>query len=158
MQKNSHFPIGIVIAAVVIFLDQLSKWAIVSFLFIEQRVTWFFNLILAFNKGVSFSMLSGGAPSTRWMLIGLSLSITALLVYWLIQKQSKLSTTGLGLIIGGAIGNVIDRFVYGAVVDFLQFHYNEYYFPTFNIADAAITIGVGLLILDTLLEKKDSNA
>ncbi len=149
------FRIGIAIAAIITILDQASKWWVLSVLMNPPRpipVTDFFTLVLAWNEGVSFSLLSGQA--SPYVFSAVAVAIVIGLLVWLRRAAERLTAIGIGLVVGGAIGNVIDRVNYGAVVDFLYFHAGEYYWPAFNLADSAITIGVGVLIIDSLFDRR----
>ena len=115
------------------------------------EVTPFFNLILAYNTGVSFSMFDGNNP---YVLSIIALSVCALLAWWMQKETDKWSRIGFSMIIGGAISNVIDRFVHGAVVDFLDFYIGSYHWPAFNVADTAICIGAGIIVLRSFFTKK----
>ena len=143
-------------AIVVIILDQMTKWWILtSVMTPPQRipVTGIFNLVLVYNRGVSFGLL-GGAPSwATAALIVFALLLSMALCIWMWRADSLLLGTALGFVVGGALGNVIDRFLHGAVVDFLDFHAAGYHWPAFNVADSAITIGVVILIIDSLKSK-----
>lgn len=145
---------GLLIAILVIALDQLTKWIALTGLGLADNpitVTSFFNLVLVWNRGVSFGMFNDTGAAGPWILSGLAMAVVIGLLYWLRQVEGWLTTTALGLVIGGAIGNVIDRFRFGAVVDFLDLHVAGYHWPAFNVADAAICIGAGLLLVDGLL-------
>jgi signal peptidase II len=141
---------------VTVIVDQLTKWWILtSVMTPPQRipVTGFFDLVLVYNRGVSFGML-GNAPSwASAALIVFALLLSLALSIWMWRADTLLLGTALGFVVGGAIGNVIDRFVHGAVVDFLDFHAAGYHWPAFNVADSAITIGVVILIIDSLKSK-----
>lgn len=143
-------------AIVVIILDQMTKWWILtSVMTPPQRipVTGIFDLVLVYNRGVSFGLL-GGAPSwATAALIVFALLLSMALCIWMWRADSLLLGTALGFVVGGALGNVIDRFLHGAVVDFLDFHAAGYHWPAFNVADSAITIGVVILIIDSLKSK-----
>jgi signal peptidase II len=150
------FRAGILAAFAVFALDQLSKWWILSLVMAPPRripVTGFFDLVLVMNRGVSFGMLGDGPGWLTAALIIFAILLSAVLCIWLWRADSVLLALALGLVIGGAIGNVIDRFRFGAVVDFLDFHLAGYHWPAFNVADSAITVGVALLILDSLKSK-----
>ncbi len=138
-------------AALVVVLDQFFKIVIVrSFEYGESRpVTGFFNLVLVYNKGAAFSFLADAGGWQRWFFIGLGLAVGAFIV-WLLFRHAgqRLFSLAVSLVLGGAIGNVIDRIVYGHVVDFLDFHLRGYHWPAFNVADCAITVGAVLLIVD----------
>jgi len=145
---------GLLIAVLVIVLDQLTKWVALSGLNFGETpitVTSFFNLVLVWNRGVSFGMFNDAGDAGPWILSGIAIAVVLGLLYWLRQAENKLTIAALSLVIGGAVGNVIDRFRFGAVVDFLDFHIAEYHWPTFNVADAAICVGAVLLLLDGLL-------
>ena len=142
------------IALAVILLDQLTKTLISrSFELNDSRtITSFFNIVRAHNTGAAFSFLAGADGWQRWFFIGLG-AVAAVFIVWLLARHGgqRLFGWALALILGGALGNVIDRVLHGHVVDFLQFHWGSAYFPSFNVADSAITIGAVLLILDELL-------
>jgi len=144
------------VAIVVIILDQMTKWWILtSVMTPPQRipVTGILDLVLVYNRGVSFGLL-GGAPSwATAALIVFALLLSMALCIWMWRADSLLLGTALGFVVGGALGNVIDRFLHGAVVDFLDFHAAGYHWPAFNVADSAITIGVVILIIDSLKSK-----
>ena len=148
----AHVRIGLVVAALVATLDQGTKWLIVEKVMQPPRiipVTDFFNFVLGLNRGVSFGMLNMQSPMGRWILAGLALAITLALLVWMWRANKTLVVVGLGLIVGGAIGNVVDRVLVGAVVDFLDFHWAGYHWPAFNVADIAITSGAAALIWDS---------
>ncbi len=133
----------------IIVLDQITKVLVTShFQPGEGRmVTSFFDLVFVFNKGAAFSFLANEAGWQRWFFTGLAFAISAWLSVLLRQHSGeKLMPLAISLIIGGALGNVIDRFVYGAVVDFLSFHVAGYYWPAFNVADSGICVGVTLML------------
>lgn len=141
--------------AFILACDQLSKWWIVNAVMRPPRtveIDPFLNFVLVWNKGVTFGLLNqvthGFMP---WILIGAAFLILILLSRWLWRTTSTLVALSLGAVMGGAIGNIIDRLRYGAVVDFLDFHYQDYHWYAFNIADAAIVTGVCLLILENLI-------
>ena len=113
-------------------------------------MTPFLDLALRWNRGISFSLLAQESAAGRWLLLALTAIVTALIALWLWRARALLVGLGLGLIIGGAIGNGYDRLVYGAVVDFLDLHAFGRHFFVFNLADAAINLGVALLIVDGL--------
>ena len=144
---------GLSLAALVILLDQLIKYWITNIVMLPPRiipVTPFFNLVLGHNRGVSFGFFDGDSPLNQWLLSLVALTITAMLVIWLARIDKPWVAVALGLIIGGAIGNVIDRLVGGGVVDFLDFHWGAHHWPAFNVADTGITMGAATLILDSL--------
>lgn len=141
------------VAALVIALDQLSKlWISSHFIFGEKlTVLSVFDLVLAHNTGAAFSFLHDAGGFQRWLFSGIAIAASVWIVA-LLRKQGTqvLFALALSLILGGALGNLVDRIAYGYVVDFLAFHWDEHYFPAFNIADSAITVGAVLLILDSL--------
>ena len=144
---------GLLIAAAVVVADQATKWAALAALDpmgAPIAVTPFFNLVLVWNRGVSFGMLGGLSGYGPWLLSAVALAIVVFLLTWLRREPGPLVAGALGLVIGGALGNVIDRVRFGAVVDFLDFHYAGYHWPAFNVADAAICVGAGLLLLSGL--------
>jgi signal peptidase II len=145
---------GLLLALLVIVLDQLTKWLVLAPFDLANNptaVTSFFNLVLVWNRGVSFGMFNNAGAAGPWILTGLAVLVVCGLLYWLRQAVGWVTVTGLGLVIGGALGNVIDRIRFGAVVDFLDFHMAGYHWPAFNVADAAICVGAGMLLLDGLL-------
>lgn len=141
------------ISAIVILLDQLSKITITKlFTYGESMpVTSFFNLVLAYNSGAAFSFLAKESGWQRHLFTGIGIC-AALYIIYLIKNNSgqRLFCWALALILGGALGNVIDRLVYGHVIDFLDFYYLHTHFAAFNLADSAICLGAGLFILDEL--------
>lgn len=148
-------PVALGLAAAVVVLDQASKWAIREVIMQPPRVievTSFFNLVLTFNRGVSFGMFSGEEPWKPYVLVLLSLVIVAALLWWLYRTPTATLSLAVGLICGGAIGNVIDRLYMPGVVDFLDFHWGPWHWPAFNLADSAITVGVSIIVLDGLFD------
>ncbi len=142
------------IALIVILLDQITKTLILGdFRYGDSRaITSFFNLVRVHNTGAAFSFLAGAAGWQRWFFTGLGV-VVSLFIVWMLRTQGhqRLFAASLSLILGGALGNVIDRLLHGYVVDFLDFHWAGWHFPAFNVADSAITVGATLLILDELL-------
>jgi signal peptidase II len=145
------------LSALVIVLDQLSKaWIIGHFAFGETLTVFsLFNLVLAHNTGAAFSFLNDAGGIQRWLFSIIAIAASGWIIL-LLRRHSEqlLFAAALSMILGGALGNLIDRLRYGYVVDFLSFHWNQHYFPAFNLADSAITCGAFLLILDSLKEKK----
>jgi signal peptidase II len=147
------------IALVIVVADQFTKALIVDdFQLGESRtVTSFFNIVRVHNTGAAFSFLAGASGWQRWFFVGLGAAATGFIIWMLLRHGGqRLFSLSLALILGGAIGNVIDRLLHGYVVDFIQVHYGGAYFPSFNVADSAITVGAGLLILDELLRVRRS--
>ena len=129
-------------------LDQATKWWVLTELMGAPRVipvTPFFNLVLGWNRGVTFGLLAAGHPAAPWLLSSLALAVVAGLAVWMTRDRRPGMAAAVGLIAGGALGNVADRLRHGAVTDFLDFHAANYHWPAFNLADAAIVVGVALL-------------
>ena len=147
------------LAVLVLVIDQLTKWLIVGqFALGDSRtVTGFFNLVRAHNSGAAFSFLAQAGGWQRWLFTGIGVLASALMI-WMLRSHpgQKLFGFAISFILGGAIGNVIDRLVHGYVVDFLDFHWAGWHFPAFNAADSAITLGAACLLLDELLRVKRS--
>jgi signal peptidase II len=137
------------LAALVLVLDQISKtWVLANFRLMDRQiVTSFFNLVLVFNAGASFSFLADAGGWQKWFFVVLALGISLWLLS-LLKKHAheRLMPAALSLILGGAIGNVVDRLRFDAVVDFLDFHLAGYHWPAFNVADSAIFVGVALML------------
>ncbi len=146
--------LGALAALAVFAADRASKLAVLQWFAGEDHaprpLTEFLDLALQWNAGISFSFFRQNTPLGVWLLLGFTLAATALLAAWLWRTNSFIAGLGLGAIIGGALGNACDRLAYGAVVDFLDLHAFGRHFFVFNIADAAINVGVALLILDGL--------
>lgn len=143
------------LSAAVIVLDQLSKWLVASHLAVYDsvRVLPVFNLVLIHNPGAAWSFLAGASGWQRWFFTILALAVSVAIVAWLRflpRRQFRWRAAALSLVLAGAIGNVIDRLWHGYVIDFLQFHYHGWYYPAFNLADSAITVGAAMLIIDGL--------
>lgn len=145
------------VSVAVMVLDQWTKMLIV------ERFDEFDRLVLLpylefmrlHNEGAAFSFLSNAGGWQRWMFIGLGVVVSSAILVWLRRLPAKgqsLLAAGLAFVLGGALGNVIDRVLWGHVIDFIRVHYEEHYFPAFNVADSAITVGAVLVILDNLLE------
>jgi signal peptidase II len=143
------------IAVAVLAADQASKAVVLSRLTgnatDSMALTPFLDLALRWNRGISFSLLAQDSTLGLALLLGGTLAATALLGWWLMRSRTYLAAAGLGAIIGGALGNAVDRIAHGAVVDYLDLHAFGRHFFVFNLADAAINIGVALLVLDLLL-------
>ena len=145
------------LALIIVLADQLTKVLIVGYYEYgdSTHITSFFNLVRVHNHGAAFSFLASSGGWQRWLFTGIGVG-AAVLIIWLLRSHpgQKLFALALACILGGAIGNVIDRVMYGYVVDFLDFHWKTWHFPAFNIADSAITVGAVLLILDELLRMR----
>ncbi|MFA5592729.1 MAG: signal peptidase II [Micavibrio sp.] len=163
--------VGFSLALDVLVLDQLSKWLILEYVmrreiqphahpnslwewitdapsrlpFASVEIAPFFNLTMVWNEGISFGMFHG---TGIWLLVGLSLLISVLFAVWLTRAKSWLQAVSLALVIGGALGNVLDRLRFGAVADFFDFHFAGWHYPAFNVADSAIVVGIALLVID----------
>jgi len=151
---------GILAAVLVTAADQLSKLMILLVVMQPPRVieiTEFFNLVLVWNRGVSFGMLQSSSIWGPILLGALTVGIIILLLFWLREASTRLCAIALGLVIGGALGNLTDRILYQAVVDFLDFHISGYHWPAFNVADSAITIGVICIIYESLFERNEKS-
>ena len=142
------------LSALVVLLDQISKqWILANYQLGDSTyITRFFNLVRAHNTGAAFSFLADAGGWQRWFFTGLGV-LAAGVIIWMLKSHAgqRLFSFALACVLGGAVGNVIDRVLYGYVVDFLDFHTRGYHFPAFNVADSAITIGAACLILDELL-------
>lgn len=149
------------LAALVIALDQASKFLIVKYLAVYESVTLLsvFELAHIHNPGAAFSFLSNAGGMQRWLFTAIAV-IASVSITWLLKKHASETafSLALSLILGGALGNLIDRINYGYVIDFLLFHWDSHYFPAFNIADSAITCGAFLLIWLSFTEKKHGSA
>lgn len=158
MQRISMY--GLLVAVGILVADQISK---LFFLDLMQQnpggivVTPFFNLVMVWNTGVSFGLFSEDSTSRSWTLIAVSFAVMIWLGWWLWRAHSRLVAVALGMIIGGAIGNVIDRYRFGAVFDFLDFHAFGWHWPAFNVADSGIVIGVLLLLADGFRPQKTAD-
>jgi len=142
-----------VMALIVVLLDQLTKlWVLNSFETFEiVTVLPVFNLTLVFNEGAAFSFLADAGGWQRYIFVSISAVMSIVFVIWLsrVKSHELWLATGLAFLLGGAVGNLIDRVWLGKVIDFLQWHWHDAYFPAFNLADAAITLGVILLLIDS---------
>lgn len=164
------FRFGIILAGTVFVLDQIAKAIVLGPMAFSPpgclevnlrcgqiEVSPIFDLRMVWNEGVSFGMLRADSDLGRWALVLLSFVISGVFLWWLRSAKRRLTAWALGLVIGGALGNVVDRIRFGAVADFLDF--NGLWFPwVFNVADAAITVGAGLLLLDFLLHGEEKAA
>ena len=145
------------VALITLLLDQLTKIAVVGAFQLGEAlpITSFFNLVRVHNPGAAFSFLADAGGWQRWFFTGLGVLAAGVMVYLLrMHAGQTLFCLALSLLLGGAVGNVIDRLLYSYVIDFLDFYYGTWHFPAFNVADSAITLGAGLLILDELLRVK----
>ncbi len=150
---------GLILALCVTALDQLVKWLIVTQIMTPPRpigVTPFFDLVLSWNPGISFGLFRDNPEIGGWFFIAVAGVITLALTVWLARVERRFLGLAIGLVIGGAVGNIVDRVRFGAVIDFLYFHLGDYGFPAFNVADSAITVGVALILMDSLFGEGQS--
>jgi signal peptidase II len=142
-------------AAGIVLVDQITKLAILRKFTEGERMNFtpFFDLTLAFNPGAAFSFLANAGGWQRWFFTALALAVSAVIVMWLRKETRTLPALALTLVLGGAIGNVIDRIWLGKVIDFLLVYWKDWYYPAFNVADSAITCGAILLIFDSFFGK-----
>jgi signal peptidase II len=151
----SLFRNALLLAGLIIAADQFTKWLVMVEIMNPPRVipvVPLLNIVMAWNTGVSFSMLRGTGP---WLLSALALTVSLGLLIWLGRLTHRLPGYAVGFIIGGAIGNVIDRLRFGAVFDFIDFYVGDWHWPAFNLADSAIFVGVVLLLFDSLFHQPD---
>ena len=156
---STRFWLWLSIALFVVLVDQFTKVMIVDRFVLGDgfAVSSFFNIVRVHNHGAAFSFLASAGGWQRWFFMGLGVVATSVMV-WMLKKHSHqaLFSFAIACVLGGAVGNVIDRALYGYVVDFLDFHHAGIHFPAFNVADSAITLGAACLILDELLRVKRS--
>lgn len=158
--------LGLALASFAVLADQASKYVMVEHVFRPAGVTEtpFFSPVvidllpvfqfrLAWNQGISFSLFNSGAAMTVALLLGVTILITCVMVAWMWRAPRRRLEAGLGLIVGGALGNIIDRASIGAVADFLHVYWRDWHFPTFNLADSCITVGALIVLLDALFER-----
>ncbi len=142
------------LAFIIVLIDQFTKVLVVGYYHLgdSSYVTSFFNMVRAHNTGAAFSFLADASGWQRWFVTGLGVLATGVSL-WMLKSHAgqRLFCFAMACVLGGAVGNVIDRLLYGYVVDFLDFHSHGYHFPAFNLADSAITLGAACLILDELL-------
>jgi len=152
--------VGLYLMAFVAVADQISKIVILTVFNhngcpvtpqLARPITEFFNLVLHCNRGVTFGLFNNGQDLSPYIFVAVAMVIMGLLVAWLFRATSYLTVVGLGMVLGGAVGNVIDRLQHGGVVDFLDFHAFGYHWPAFNVADAAIVCGVTMLFIENLV-------
>lgn len=143
------------LAAATLIADQASKELLLRYLLktgaAVQVIEGFFRLVIVWNPGVSFGILGGDKALPAWVLSAVAVAVCIGLFLWLRRIDRPLTCWGIGLVIGGAIGNVIDRARWGAVFDFADFHLGQWHWPAFNVADSAIVVGVGLMLIDSLV-------
>ena len=149
--RGRSLRLGLWIAGLVLVVDQATKWLAMNELALHrpEPLLPLLNLTLAFNTGAAFSFLADAPGWQRWLLSGIALAVSLYLLHWLrgLAADRRFEAVGIGLILGGAVGNLIDRLRLGGVIDFIDVHYDGWHWPAFNIADAAITVGVVLILL-----------
>lgn len=154
----NHRALALSLAGLIFLLDQATKWIVIDLLQLPMRgvidLLPFFDLRWVENHGVSMGFLTASSDTGRWLLVGMTASIASAVLFWLWREKNRGDTIGLALVLGGALGNIIDRSRYGYVADFADLHFGEWRpFLIFNVADAAITIGVLLLLFRALLTR-----
>ena len=146
---------GFLLAVLTLAIDQGNKLWLIDVYGIAARqpvaLASYFDVVFAKNPGISYSLLSAHSPAARWALVGFALAATLVIGFWLWRTTTRLVALALGLILGGALGNAIDRFRYGWVADFYYFHLGSFHWYVFNLADVAIVLGVALLLIDSFL-------
>jgi len=153
--------LGFTIAAIVFALDQLAKWIVTGPLGVNQLgdqlvLLPIFNFTYTENNGISLGLLNATNPVGRWMLVALTGAIAVGVAYWIGKEKSRIDRAALGLVLGGALGNILDRVRFGYVVDFADLHFGTFRpFLVFNVGDAAISIGVAILLLRAFLTRKE---
>jgi lipoprotein signal peptidase len=155
---NPNLRLGLPVALVLLIVDQATKWWILEVVRLPEVgrivVTGNFNLTMVWNRGVTFGLLAGESWWHPYALAGIALAVAVALAIWMRRAENRLVAGALGLVLGGAVGNVIDRVRFGAVVDFVDLHAFGWHWYVFNVADSAIVIGVGLLLADALLRPR----
>jgi signal peptidase II len=158
-RRRTYRVLGLAVAAAVFLADQFAKWFVAGPLRLRERGTIelfsFFDLKWVENYGVSMGFLTADGPLGRWLLVGLTAAIATGVVIWLWRERQRTDVSALGLVLGGAVGNILDRVRFGHVVDYADLHFGTWHpFLVFNVADAAITIGVLLLVLRALITRE----
>jgi len=152
-KKSGSLLMWLGIAVIIVLLDQFTKITMSRLLVYSQSevMTPYFNLVMVYNQGAAFSFLANSGGWQRWFFSGLAF-VVSLAIIWMLWKNAsqRLFCWSLSLILGGAVGNLIDRLIYGHVIDFLDFHIGTLHWPAFNVADSAITVGAALFVLDEL--------
>jgi signal peptidase II len=156
-----RYRLGFAVALLVFILDQLAKWAVTGPLGLNQigdqlTILPIFNFTFTQNEGISLGLLNATNPVGRWMLVAMTSVIAIGVAYWIGRERHRIEQAALGLVLGGALGNILDRVRFGYVVDFADLHFGEWRpFLVFNVGDAAISIGVVVLLLRAFLTRKD---
>jgi len=155
--------LGFAIALVVLVLDQLTKWLVTGPMGLVQQgdqiyLLPIFSFTLTHNNGISLGLLNATNPVGRWMLVALTTAIAVAVAYWIGREKNRFDQIALGMVLGGALGNILDRSRHGYVVDFLDLHFGDFRpFLVFNVGDAAISIGVVILLLRAFLTRKEQH-
>jgi len=156
MRRLEYQAMALIVVTLV--ADQVSKELLLGYLLktgaMVSVIDGFFRLVVVWNRGVSFGLLGGDRALPPWVLSVIAVAVCIGLFVWLRRTDRRLGGWGIGLVIGGAIGNVIDRARWGAVFDFADFHVGQWHWPAFNVADSAIVAGVGLMLIDSLVGEK----
>lgn len=154
LKLGPYFVTGLIVAVAALAVDQLSKALVLNFLNWQvgarYTLTPFLDLLLTLNRGISYGLFPQDSDAGRWFLIGIKIVVSVVFVVWLAQTVDRWVALGLGLLIGGALGNAVDRVVYGAVIDFVSLHAYGWYWYVFNLADIAVVAGVTALLYDAL--------
>lgn len=153
----------LLLSAAVVLVDQITKLEVVDSLVLYQRVPVlpFLDLVRLHNTGAAFSFLAGASGWQNWLFTGVAVLVSAVVTWWLVHLPARGKgwlALGLALLLGGAIGNLIDRLAYGYVVDFILVYWREWAYPAFNVADSAITVGVALVLFDGLFLERRATA
>lgn len=161
--RPRHFAVlGLAVAALAFGLDQTVKWWMLGPFAIAERqrveVAPFLDLVLVWNRGISYGWFAAHGDATRFGLVALALAVSAGLLAWLRRARSRLAACGLGLVIGGALANALDRLVHGAVADFFLLHALGFSWYVFNLADCAIVVGVAMLVYDSFWDRRQEPA
>ena len=157
----ARYRLGFLVALVVLILDQLAKWIVtgpmgMTMIGEEHYFLPIFSFTLTHNEGISLGLLNATNPVGRWMLVALTAGIAIVVAVWIGREKNRADKVALGLVLGGALGNILDRALHGYVVDFLDLHFGAWRpFLVFNVGDAAISIGVVILLLRAFLARKD---
>lgn len=162
LKIGPNWRFGVIIAAAVFGLDRLHKWWMLDVFAIASKgkvtVTPFLDLVMVWNRGISYGLLPQESTLGRNLLLAVILGVVVYLTGWMLRTGDRLVSAALGLIVGGAISNAVDRYVYGAVADFFSLHAFGFYWYVFNLADMAIVAGVLLLLYDSVIRRRDHDA
>lgn len=149
-----YFKMGLLLAVAILAADQLTKSLVLNFLNWQvgrpYTVTPFLDLVITLNRGISYGLFPQDSEAGRWFLIFIKIAVAAVFLFWMATTANRMAAAGLALLVGGALGNAIDRVLYGAVIDFVSLHAYGWYWYVFNLADTAIVAGVVTLLYDAL--------